>query len=92
MSDPDLILSILREFRTRFDTLDAKFDALNAKVDSMDGRFEARFDIVDQRLTVLEVGVQHLSNDMHLVKAHLRKIVDTAIADLQRRVTRLEAK
>jgi hypothetical protein len=26
------------------------------------------------------------------VKAHLRKIVDTAIADLQRRVTRLEAK
>jgi hypothetical protein len=58
----------------------------------MDARIEARFDVVDQRLTVLEVAVQHLSNDMHLVKAHLRKIVDTAIADLQRRVTRLEAK
>ena len=92
MSDPDLILTMLREFRARFDNIDAKFDALSAKVDSMDTRFEARFDIVDQRLTVLEVGVQHLSNDMHLVKAHLRKIVDTAIADLQRRMTRVEAK
>ena len=88
MSDPDLILTILRELRAKADVTDAKADSMNAKLDAMD----TRFDIVDQRLTVLEVGVQHLSNDMHLVKAHLRKIVDTAIADLQRRVTRLEAK
>ena len=88
MSDPDLVLSMLREFRTRFDNIDAKMDTMNTRFDAMD----ARFDIVDQRLTVLEVAVQHLSNDMHLVKAHLRKIVDTAIADLQRRMTRVEAK
>ncbi|HTL35169.1 MAG TPA: hypothetical protein VL326_18705 [Kofleriaceae bacterium] len=92
MSDPDLILTLLRELRAKADATDAKVDALSAKIDSMDTRFEARFDIVDQRLTVLEVAVQHLSNDMHLVKAHLRKIVDTAIADLQRRMARIEAK
>ena len=92
MSDPDLVLTILRELRAKADQTDAKVDALTANVNAKFDAIEARFDIVDQRLTVLEVGVQHLSNDMHLVKAHLRKIVDTAIADLQRRVTRLEAK
>ena len=99
MSDSDLTVVILREIRELAAStkkgldetnarMDARFDAVDKRFDSVDKRFDA----IEQRLTIVERGVQHLSDEMYFVKSHIRHIIDTAIEDLRRRMTRVESK
>jgi hypothetical protein len=94
----EILKSIRREMRERFDAVDRRFDAVDQRFDAVDQRFETMeeraalmsqsLEITNERLTIVESTLTTLARRQRATQ----KLLKTAVTDLELRVGRLETR
>jgi chromosome segregation ATPase len=78
----------------RFENVDSRLDKVDARLDKVDAgldRVDSRLDKVDGHLDGVDSRLDRLEHEMHREFAEVRAMIKFSYADLDRRLTTLEA-
>ena len=95
MSDSDLTTTILRQIRDELIGVRGEVKATNARLEVTNDRLDAlthHAEVTNERLTVVETVLRDVARQVVFLGRYVKNKQDAAIADLRKRIVRLEKK